>query len=63
MAAVTEPVPTSADEINEQILRTLQPPTALYVLGVLACVGLVGAAVFALAYQTYWGSVTWTVMH
>jgi molybdopterin-containing oxidoreductase family membrane subunit len=63
MAAVTEPIPTSAEEINESILRTLEPPTAIYVLGVLACMGLVGAAVFALAYQTYWGFGVTGLMH
>jgi molybdopterin-containing oxidoreductase family membrane subunit len=63
MAAISEPVPTSADQINEQILRTLEPPTPLYVLGVLGCMGLVGLAIFALAYQTFWGFAVTGLMH
>jgi molybdopterin-containing oxidoreductase family membrane subunit len=55
VVALTEPVPSNADQINEEILRTLEPPTPLYVLGVLACMGLVGAGIAGLAYQTYWG--------
>jgi molybdopterin-containing oxidoreductase family membrane subunit len=55
MAAITEPVPTNAAQINEEIFRTLEPPTPIYVIAVLLCMGLVGAAVAALAYQTYIG--------
>jgi molybdopterin-containing oxidoreductase family membrane subunit len=54
-AEVLETIPGSAEEINSEILRTLEPPTPLYVLGVLFCVLLVGAAVAGLAYQTYIG--------
>ncbi len=55
MAAATELVPPTADQINDDILRVLEPPTPLYVLGVLACIGIVGAGVGALLYQTYFG--------
>ena len=55
MAAIVEAIPESASQINDDILRTLEPPTPLYVIGVLFCVGVVGAAIAALAYQTYMG--------
>jgi molybdopterin-containing oxidoreductase family membrane subunit len=55
MAAITEPVATSAREINDEIFRTLEPPTPIYVIGVLFCAMLVGAGVIGLAYQTYMG--------
>ena len=55
MAAATELVPPTADQINDDILRVMEPPTPLYVLGVLACIGIVGAGVGALLYQTYFG--------
>ena len=37
MAAITEPVPQTPDQINDDILRVLEPPTPLYVLAVLFC--------------------------
>ena len=55
MAAVTEPVPASAEQINQQILRTLEPPSPIYVLGLLFTMILVGAGIAALAYQSYVG--------
>jgi molybdopterin-containing oxidoreductase family membrane subunit len=55
MAAISEPVPSNAAEINEEIFRTLAAPTPLYVIAVLILMGLVGAAVAALAYQMYMG--------
>jgi Ni/Fe-hydrogenase subunit HybB-like protein len=55
MAAITEQVPANAEQIDQEILSTLEPPTPIYMLGVLFCVGLVGAGVAALAYQTYMG--------
>jgi molybdopterin-containing oxidoreductase family membrane subunit len=55
MAAATELVPLTPDQINEDILRVIEPPTPLYVLAVLACIGVVTAGVGALLYQTYFG--------
>ena len=55
MTAVTEPIPASAEEINADILRVLNPPSPLYVIGVLALAGMVGAGMAALAYQTWAG--------
>ena len=55
MAAITEPVPQTPDQINDDILRVLEPPTPLYVLAVLFCATLVGVGVVAFLYQTYWG--------
>ena len=55
MAAITEPVPASADQINEDILRVLAPPSFLYLAGTLFVIGLVLAGATALAIQTYWG--------
>ena len=55
MAAATELPPLTPDQINDDILRVIEPPTPLYVLGVLACIGIVGAGVGALLYQTYFG--------
>ena len=45
MAAITEPVPQTPDQINDDILRVLEPPTPLYVLAVLFCATLVGVGV------------------
>ncbi len=55
MAAATEPLPLSADQINDDILRVIEPPTPLYVIGVLACIGVVVAGLGAFAYQSYFG--------
>src|SRR5262247_2312376 len=55
MAAVTEPVPQTPDQINDDILRVLEPPTPLYVLMVLFLATLVGCGLVAFLYQTYWG--------
>ena len=55
MAAITEPVAANADQINQDILRVLTPPSPLYVIGVLLLLGVVGAGVAALAYQTWKG--------
>jgi len=63
MAAITEPVPASASQINDEILRVLEPPSLLYVLGTLLCVSLVGAGVFSLAWQTYFGMGVTGLMH
>jgi len=63
MAAITEPVPQSADQINEDILAVLNPPSPLYVLAVLGLMGIVGAGIGALAYQTYFGFGVTGLMH
>jgi molybdopterin-containing oxidoreductase family membrane subunit len=63
MAAITEPVPQSANQINDDILKVLQAPSLIYVIGTLACAGLVGAAVAALAYQTLYGMGVTGLMH
>jgi molybdopterin-containing oxidoreductase family membrane subunit len=55
MAAATELIPQSPDQINDDILRVMEPPTPLYVIAVLACAGLVAAGLGAFAYQSYWG--------
>ncbi len=55
MAAISESIPERASDISDDILRTLEPPTPLYVVAVLFCMGVVGAGIFALAYQTYMG--------
>ena len=55
MAAITESVPQTADQYNEDILAVLSPPTPLYVIAVLLLLGVVGAGVGALAVQTYFG--------
>jgi Ni/Fe-hydrogenase subunit HybB-like protein len=55
MAAITEPVPETAGQYNDDILRVLRPPTPLYVLAVGALALVVGAGMAALAYQTYVG--------
>ena len=55
MAAITEPVAANADQINQDILRVLTPPSSLYVISVLLLMGVVGAGVAALAYQTWKG--------
>jgi molybdopterin-containing oxidoreductase family membrane subunit len=55
MAAAAEQLPADAEQINEEIFRTLEPPTPLYVLAVLFCMLLVGAAVAGLMYQMYIG--------
>ncbi len=54
-AALVEPVPASPDAINDDILRVIEPPTPLYILGVLFCGGLVAAGLGAFVYQTYVG--------
>jgi molybdopterin-containing oxidoreductase family membrane subunit len=63
MAAVTEPLPTGPDDYNEGILAVLAPPTPLYVLLVLATMGVVGLGAAALAYQTYFGFGVTGLMH
>ncbi len=55
MVAISESVPERASDISDEILRTLEPPTPLYVMGVLLCAGLVAAGLGAFAYQTYVG--------
>lgn len=65
MAAVTESVPvpveaiekiaSTADQINDDILRVLEPPSPIYVVGLLALLGLVGVGFGAFLYQTYFG--------
>jgi molybdopterin-containing oxidoreductase family membrane subunit len=55
MAAITEPVPQSPNQINEDILRVLEPPTPIYVLMVLFLATIVGVGLVAFLYQTYWG--------
>ena len=52
MAAVSEPIPSSADQINDDILRVMEPPSPIYVLAVLFCAGLVGVGLGAFLYQT-----------
>ncbi len=63
MAAITEAVPQSAEQYNEDILAVLKPPSALYVIAVLGLLGVVGAGVGALAYQTYFGFGETGLMH
>ncbi len=63
MAAATELVPLTPDQINDDILRVIEPPTPLYVLAVLACIGIVGAGVGAFVYQTYFGFGVTGLMH
>ena len=63
MAAVTEPVPASADQYNRDILGVLAPPSPLYVIAVLLLMGVVGAGVAALAIQTYFGMGVTGLMH
>ena len=63
MAAVTEPIPQTADQYNEDILAVLAPPTPLYVLAVLGLLAVVGAGVGALAVQTYFGFGVTGLMH
>ena len=63
MAAITEPVPQSPDQYNEDILAVLSPPTPLYVFAVLGLMGIVGAGVGALVVQTYFGFGVTGLMH
>ncbi len=63
MAAIAEPVPESARQFNEDILAVLKPPSPLYVIAVLGLLGIVGAGVGALAYQTYSGFGVTGLMH
>ncbi len=63
MAAISEAVPQTADQYNEDILAVLKPPSPLYVLAVLGLLGLVGAGVVALAVQTYFGMGVTGLMH
>jgi molybdopterin-containing oxidoreductase family membrane subunit len=65
MAAVPEQptLPVTADRYDHEILRTLAPPSPLYVIGVLGVVSLVGAGVLALLYQTYAGFGVTGLMH
>ena len=63
MAAITEAVPQSAEQYNEDILAVLKPPSPLYVIAVLGLLGIVGAGVGALAYQTYFGFGETGLMH
>jgi molybdopterin-containing oxidoreductase family membrane subunit len=51
MAAVTEPVVASADAINDDILRVLEPPSFLYVTAVLILGALIGCGLAAFLYQ------------
>jgi molybdopterin-containing oxidoreductase family membrane subunit len=63
MAAVTDPVPTSADQYNDDILAVLAPPSPLYVIAWFGVVGVLMAGVAALAYQTYFGFGVTGLMH
>ncbi len=63
MATAAESVPITADRINDDILRVIEPPTPLYVLAVLACIGVVMAGLGALLYQTYFGFGVTGLMH
>jgi molybdopterin-containing oxidoreductase family membrane subunit len=63
MAASSQQLPTSADQYNDGILATLQPPTPLYIIAVLAVIGVVGLGVGALALQTYFGMGITGLMH
>ena len=51
MAAETEPVPASADAINDDILRVMEPPSFLYVTAVLILGALIGCGLVAFLYQ------------
>ncbi len=63
MVAATEPLPTSPEDYTDGILAVLKPPTPLYILLVLGTMGMVGAGVAALAYQTYYGMGVTGLMH
>ncbi len=63
MAAITEPIPITADQINDDILRVMDPPSPLYVLAVLFCALLVGLGLAAFLYQTYFGFGVTGLMH
>ncbi len=63
MAAVTEPVPQSVAQFNDDILAVLEPPSPLYVIAVLGLMGVVGAGMAALAFQTYAGFGVTGLMH
>jgi molybdopterin-containing oxidoreductase family membrane subunit len=63
MAAITEPTPASASQINLEILRVLEPPRLGYVLGTLFCAGLVGAGIFAWGYNVLKGMGVTGLMH
>ena len=63
MAAITEPFPANARQINDDILRVLEPPSALYVVATLLCMVLVGLGITALAYQTFAGFGVTGLMH
>jgi molybdopterin-containing oxidoreductase family membrane subunit len=55
MAAATELHPASPDAINDDILRTLQPPSTLYVLAVLVLGAIILCGVSAFLYMVYAG--------
>ena len=63
MAAITAPVPERANDFNRDILAVLKPPSPIYVLAVLALMGMVGAGIGALAVQTYYGFGVTGLMH
>jgi molybdopterin-containing oxidoreductase family membrane subunit len=55
MAAATELHPASPDSINDDILRTLAPPSALYVIAVLLLGAIIACGIAAFLYQVYAG--------
>jgi molybdopterin-containing oxidoreductase family membrane subunit len=55
MAASTELQPASPDAINDDILRTLAPPSLLYVLAVLLLGAIIACGAAAFLYQVYAG--------
>ena len=63
MAAITEVLPQTADQHNEEILRTLERPSLLYAGAVATLAGIVAVGMGALAWQTYFGLGTTGLMH
>jgi molybdopterin-containing oxidoreductase family membrane subunit len=55
MAAASELRPASPDAINDDILRTLEPPSLLYVLAVLLLGAIIASGAAAFLYQVYAG--------
>ena len=55
MVSLTDSSPETPTQISDEVFRTLEPPTPIYVLAVLFVMLLVGAAIAGLAYQTYAG--------